>query len=95
MLKKKKMPKYYYRCNWCAEEWEEWRSMSDNREVCVCARRLTDFEKIPQPFTTVAATPTSSKRKVGDTTKEDIEDNRKILKQMKKEARSSEFTLDD
>lgn len=69
--------------------------MSDTREVCRCARRLTDFDKVPQPFSTAVTTYTPSKRNVGETTKEDIEDNRKILKQMKEEARTSEFTLDD
>ena len=69
--------------------------MSDTREVCTCARRVTDFDKVPQPFSTAVTSHTPSKRNVGETTKEDIEDNREILKQMKEEARTSEFTLDD
>ena len=88
------MPKYYYRCNWCAEEWEEWGSMTDDRKVCVCARRITDFEKIPQPFTTTAGS-FLSKQKVGDETKKGIEENREILKKMKKESRAAAFTADD
>lgn len=89
------MPKYYYRCNWCHKEWEEWHSMSEERTECVCARRIADFEKIPQPFTTMSNEVFFSKPKVGDETKKGIEENREILKQMKKEARTTEFTADD
>ena len=68
--------------------------MSENRTECVCARRIADFEKIPQPF---SSTPSSffAEPKVGDKTKESIEENRELLKQMKKEARSTEFDPDD
>jgi len=86
------MPKYYYRCNWCHEEWEEWRSMSDDRTECVCARRVADFEKIPQPFTTSRTQPSLSKPKVGDETKKGIEENREMLKQMQKPAIFTEVT---
>ena len=34
-------------------------------------------------------------KKVGDVTKTGIEENREILKQMQKEARSNEFNIDD
>jgi len=89
------MPKYYYRCNWCDEEWQEWRPMSADRTECICARRVTDFEKIPQPFTTTGAQPPLSKPKVGEETKRGIEENREILKQMKEDSLTNEFIADD
>jgi len=89
------MPKYYYRCNWCHEEWEEWRSMSEERDVCVCVKKVTDIEKIPQPFTTTSRGPILPKSKVGEETKKGIEENREILKHMKREARTNEFNIDD
>ena len=69
--------------------------MTEERKVCVCDRRITDFEKIPQPFTTTFNDAPFSKRKVGEETKEGIEANREILKQMQREAPSNEFKADD
>ena len=69
--------------------------MSVERTECICKKRLTDFEKIPQPFTTGHDKPFLTKRKTGDETKKGIEENRVILKKMKEEARANEFTVDD
>ena len=69
--------------------------MSEERTECICALRLADFEKIPQPFTTTSHSTPSIKLKVGDETKKGIEENREILEQMKKEARTDEWTPND
>jgi len=46
--------------------------------------------RIPSHFTTMK-TEQRGEKKVGETTKGDIEENREILKQMKEEARTKEF----
>ena len=46
--------------------------------------------RIPRHFTTMK-TEQRGEKKVGETTKGDIEENREILKQMKEEARTKEF----
>ena len=50
--------------------------------------------KLPTVFGETQAEKRDKKR-VGDVTKTGIEENREILKQMQKEARSNEFNIDD
>jgi putative FmdB family regulatory protein len=83
------MPKYSYRCNTCKNKWDEWHSMSETVEKCAECDSPFVF-RIPSHFTTMK-TEQSGDRKVGEATKEGIEDNREVLKQMKEEARTREF----
>lgn len=85
------MPKYHYACKSCSREWWEWRGMSEpDLENCSYCNRPT-VTKIPTTFVTVNKTHVEGDKKVGETTKEYIEENREVLKQMKKEAQSTEF----
>ena len=64
-------------------------------ELQTCAACLHNTViKVPSVFVTTNVEKSDNK-KVGDTTKTGIEENREILKQMQKEARSNEFKLDD
>ena len=47
--------------------------------------------KVPTQFAIPAKQASGGKRKVGEETKEYIEENREVLKQMKEEAKSVEF----
>tara|TARA_R110002020_G_scaffold149972_4_gene326469 strand:+ start:494 stop:700 length:207 start_codon:yes stop_codon:yes gene_type:complete len=62
-------------------------------QTCASCLRNTVI-KVPSVFVTTNVEKSDNK-KVGDTTKTGIEENREILKQMQKEARSNEFKLDD
>jgi hypothetical protein len=47
--------------------------------------------KVPTNFVTLNRDVTEDKKKVGETTKEYIEENREVLKQMKEEVKGVEF----
>ena len=79
----------------CQEEWSEWSSMTEVRNTCACCGSKRGFYKVPQVFTSDLAARRSSRKKVGDETKKGIEDNRKILNNMKQEAQAVEFEVDD
>tara|TARA_R110002020_G_scaffold46307_2_gene131840 strand:- start:86 stop:355 length:270 start_codon:yes stop_codon:yes gene_type:complete len=89
------MPKYYYRCDICQDEWSEWGSMTEVRHDCARCGSKHGFYKVPQAFTSNTVSHGTSTKKVGDETKKGIEDNRKILNNMKQEAQAVEFKVDD
>ena len=85
------MPKYHYSCKSCTRDWWEWRGMTEpDLEVCPSCDQKT-VVKVPTQFAIPAKQASGGKRKVGEETKEYIEENREVLKQMKEEAKSVEF----
>ena len=89
------MPRYHYKCKGCTKEWWEWRGMTEP-EISVCPTCLQEeVIKIPAFFSHQQTTGNSPKQKVGDVTKEHIEENREMLKQMKQEARTNEWSSND
>ena len=83
------MPKYTYRCNTCEKTWDEWHSMSELITECECGS--TFVFRLPSTFTTLVTDDRRRDKKVGEATKEGIEENRELLKQMKEDARKKEF----
>ena len=77
------MPRYKYKCDCCHKEWWEWLSLKDPApEECPHCEEGNPYKVITK-FVTVA-----NKEETKKTAKENvldhIEENRKILKQMKK-----------
>ena len=80
------MPRYIYRCDSCAGHFQTRHGMSETQEECIICMEKGNLTRVPQiPF---LATQEESNSKVGDTTKNFIEQNRELLDTMKKEARS-------
>tara|TARA_R110000824_G_scaffold88169_2_gene216813 strand:+ start:178 stop:435 length:258 start_codon:yes stop_codon:yes gene_type:complete len=82
------MPKYYYHCHTCHGDFFAYHLMNETQQNCnLCG--LTEISKLltkPLFFDKK-----NQKSKTGETTKQYIEDNKKILDDMKKEARSEEY----
>ena len=82
------MPKYYYHCNSCDENFFAYHLMSETQDNCnVC--QSGDIKKLltkPLFFDNK-----NQKSKTGELTKQNIEDNRKILEDMKKEAKNIDY----
>tara|TARA_R110000824_G_scaffold57820_2_gene157078 strand:+ start:18445 stop:18714 length:270 start_codon:yes stop_codon:yes gene_type:complete len=89
------MPKYYYKCDVCLEQWTEWCSMTEERTACALCGSKQNFYKVPQPFSSNATHTGTSKKIVGDETKKGIEENREILKQMQDIARTRKVNKND
>ena len=67
--------------------------MSELITECECGS--TFVFRVPSTFTTLVKDDRGRDKKVGEATKEGIEENREVLKQMKEQARSREFNPND
>ena len=76
------MPKYVYSCEKCSEEFMVYHGMRETFNLCVYCGEKDSIQRIPQ-MTTIL-----HKEKHGQLVKEGIEENRKILEEMKKDARN-------
>ena len=76
------MPKYVYSCEKCSEEFMVYHGMREEFNLCVYCGEKDSIHRIPQMTTTI------HKEKHGQVVKEKIEENRKVLEEMKKDARS-------
>ncbi len=76
------MPKYVYSCEACEGEFEIHHGMKEEFYSCTLCNVQNSIQRIPQ-LTTILL-----KEKHGQIVKEKIEENRKILEEMKKDARS-------
>ena len=63
--------------------------MSDLVTDCECGS--TFVFRVPNTFTTLVMDDRGREKKVGEVTKEGIEENRELLRQMKEEAQTREF----
>ena len=82
------MPRYYYHCNSCHKDFFIHHMMDEIQKDCNSCG-LTDISKLltkPLFFDTK-----NQKSKTGEITKQNIEDNRKILDDMKKEAKNRDY----
>jgi len=79
------MPRYYYHCDACDGEFEVRHGMSETQEKCLECFMTGPLVRIPQLIQKQEkrSDKSSSSSRVIDA----IEDNRKILKQMRKEGR--------
>jgi putative FmdB family regulatory protein len=79
------MPRYYYHCDSCDGEFEVRHGMSETQDKCLECSMTGPLVRIPQLIQKQEkrSDKSSSSSRVIDA----IEDNRKILKQMRKEGR--------
>lgn len=93
MIMEELMPKYRYGCNECNREWWEWGSVGDQLKECPhCSagkpiKLPVDFIKIDNPVQEKK----SSKQNVVD----HIEKNKKILKDMRRQASEEQGVNND
>ena len=79
------MPKYVYYCEVCEETFEVYHGMKEEFNLCIFCKEKNFIYRIPQQTTVL------QKNKEGQKVKEGIEENRKVLENMKKEARSNKY----
>ena len=79
------MPKYVYYCESCEGEFEIRHGMKEELRACELCNVQNSIQKIPQ------LTAILHKEKHGSEVRKGIEDNKKILQEMKKEARGQEY----
>ena len=72
------MPKYFYRCNDCDCQWDEWHGMQESPTSCMCGS--VNFERLPSNFAIKIEKKDPQKKKVGEMTKEFIEDSKQELR---------------
>lgn len=77
------MPKYVYKCSNCEEQFEVYHGMSEDQDSCIfCSSK--DVNRVPQmAFHKRSVEPKGDK--VGEKVKAAIEENRGVLKEMKKQ----------
>ena len=75
------MPKYVYSCSACQSEFETHHGMRETLSLCSKCGEQGYLERIPQ-LTSVIRKDTTGQQVI-----EAIEENKEILKQMKKEAK--------
>jgi len=83
------MPRYFYKCSVCDVELDVWHPISERLTDCEFCGSLNSLEKMPTGFTTLKKTEQSSK--VGDITKEAIEEFGEELKEQKKKLQNIEY----
>ncbi len=79
------MPRYYYHCNSCGDEFEIRHGMSETHEECLRCSVVGSLVRIPQLIQKPEQRKDTSnaRSRVVDA----IEENRALLKQMKKDGR--------
>jgi len=83
------MPRYYYHCDNCGAEFEVRHGMSETQDECLECTSTGPLVRIPQLIQKQekrSDRSTSSSRVI-----DAIEENRTLLKQMKKEGRLDDF----
>ena len=83
------MPRYYYHCDNCGDEFEIRHGMSETQEECISCSMVGSLTRIPQLIQKQEKrvdNSTSSSRVI-----DAIEENRQLLKQMKKEGRLDDY----
>jgi len=79
------MPKYNYSCEVCNKEWTRWSSMDDPSVECPhCFSKKV--KKIPSTFFVIKNDEHEKKTSSKQNVVEHIEENRKILKEIKQES---------
>ena len=83
------MPRYFYECDKCGEQFKVVHGMTETQEHCeICFSHASHIRRIPQITSTSKPKSEEAKR-----VEQAIEDNREIFKEMYKEARNQ--TYDD
>jgi len=87
------MPKYNYFCESCDHNWIQWNSMDDHAVECPhCLGKKV--KKLPSSFFVVHTNEAAKEKTAKQNVIEHIEDNREIVKQMKRSAKNREYKKD-
>ena len=87
------VPRYSYMCEFCQREWNQWSSIKDSAVECPhCFGKKV--KKLPPSFFVIKDGKAEEKKSAKQNVIEHIEENRKVLKQIKRETRKKEFTKD-
>ena len=81
------MPRYVYECKHCSGHFQVRHGMKETQESCQLCEEVGHLQRIPQMPILKKSAPTETKS-TGKLTKEYIEQNRELLRDMKKEARN-------
>tara|TARA_E500000305_G_C3940424_1_gene197222 strand:+ start:70 stop:330 length:261 start_codon:yes stop_codon:yes gene_type:complete len=79
------MPRYVYRCLSCEGHFQSWHGINESKDECDLCSIKDHLIRVPQ-IPSIKSRPVKEKHKVGSLTKEYIEQNQELLKEMKKEA---------
>ena len=82
------MPRYVYFCKKCEDHFQVWHGMKEKQKTCQLCEEVDCLLKVPQMPIVKSSEPKKSD-KTGALTKEYIEKNKELLKEMKKEARGN------
>ena len=87
------MPRYLYECASCSGEYIKFHLIAEKHEVCELCGEADSIKRAPG-HTFISSNKVVEKRekKIGETTKEHIEENREILKKMKKQQLKKVYT---
>ncbi len=79
------MPKYVYYCEVCEELFEIFHGMRESHNTCDLCGKEDYIYRVPQQTTVF------QKSTVGAKVRENIEENKKVLEQMKKESKERKY----
>ena len=83
------MPRYCYRCSSCGGEFEVRHGMADTQEECLQCSMVGFLTRIPQLIQKQEKR--SDRSSASSRVVDAIEENRELLKQMKKEGRLDDY----
>ena len=78
------MPRYVYKCSYCEGEMEVRHGITERLTDCKLCEEKEVLTRIPQ-FTNIVRKQEQGEKKTGSLTKEYIEENKRILKEEKKQ----------
>ncbi len=85
------MPRYVYRCDNCNDHFQVRHGMKEVQESCQLCGHSGNLTRVPQM--PVISKNIEQDTKTGSLTVKAIEDNKKLLDEMKKEARSQTYDV--
>ncbi|MHA2303565.1 MAG: FmdB family zinc ribbon protein [Candidatus Thorarchaeota archaeon] len=83
------MPRYRYGCESCGEEFMAFHSISDSLDVCQLCGEENVKKMVGKPI--VIKKKVEASKATGELTKDYIEANRELLKEMKEEAKNGHY----
>ena len=83
------MPRYRYGCESCGEEFMAFHSISDLLDVCQLCGEENIKKMVGKPI--VIKKSVEASKATGELTKDYIEANRELLKEMKEEAKNGHY----
>lgn len=87
------MPVYTYLCEKCGNNFQTFHSMSIRLENCDKCGEKECLERIPGQISYDDLKERREQKKIGEITKDFIENSRKDLEEMKKEMKNKEYKL--